>query len=42
LRAEGLQRDVAQLRADLAETKASARDAASTALLTRLVTKLGA
>jgi hypothetical protein len=41
MRAENLQRDVAQLRADLAEGKAAARAAASDAVLQAIAKKIG-
>lgn len=42
LRAEGLQRDVAQLRAEMAETKADARSARTESLLETILSKLPA
>lgn len=42
MRAEGAAREIASLRADLGETKATARAEKAESLLARLVTKLGA
>ncbi len=41
IRAEGLNRDVAQLRAELVESKASARDSATAAVLAAIAKKIG-
>jgi hypothetical protein len=42
MRAEATQRELLALRADLAETKASARDSATAVVLARIAAKLGA